>query len=167
MDQKQIDEYLTRTRAIIEEHGWAIQAVVGSAQEGGGYSYTIGLTETLGHPEIFMVGFDPQLCQRLLNDVGNLIRNGADFRQPCLDARVIMDFNVAFRPVDPESVARYGNVGTALLGDYEAVQLFLPDASGRFPWDEGCDPAYAKVQTGTVKTIGPIPDGPQPGLRLN
>src|SRR5690606_2060885 len=89
MDEEAIRNYLRNTRAIIDRHGWAVQAVLGSASDGSAYSYTIGFTETLGHPEVFMAGFDPDLCRRLLNDVGSLIRNGSDFRKPCLEDKVI------------------------------------------------------------------------------
>lgn len=157
MDPKMRDRYLEKTRNIISKHGWAVQGVLGSHRDGGGFSYTIGLTQTLKHPEIFMAGFDPDLSKGLLNDVGNLVKNGYDFANPCLCDRVIREFNVAFRPLEPASVKERGGVGTDVLGPFEAVQMFLPDPAGRFPWDEGCDPKYVEMQTSLFKTKGPLP----------
>lgn len=157
MDPKFRAEYLRKTEAIIDEHGWAVQAVLGSAAEGGGFSYTIGFTRTLGHPEIFMAGFNPETCRQLLNDVGGLIREGDEFKVPRLSERVVKNFNVAFRPLDPRSVRRNSGVGQEILGEFEAVQMFLPDPSGRFPWEPGCDRAYVNLQTSLFKATGDIP----------
>ena len=159
--------YLKKTRDIIAKAGWAVQGVLGSPQDGGGFSYTIGMTRTLKHPEIFMSGFDPELCRQLMNDVGNLIREGFDFRNPSLCDRVIQNYNVAFRPVDPASVTEHGGVGLEILGQFEAVQMFLPDAEGRFPWVEGCDRRYADLQTSLIRTTGPVPGSEDHRMGLN
>jgi len=169
MDEEAIRNYLRNTRAIIEKHGWAVQAVLGSASDGSAYSYTIGFTETLGHPEVFVAGFDYDLCRRLLNDVGSLIRDGADFRRPCLADKVIKDYHVAFRPVTEDSVRELCNAGRAALGVdvFDAVQMFLPDEAGRFPWDEGCEPSIARAQAGRIRTEGPLPGAPVPPSALH
>lgn len=158
---------LLRTEEIIAEHGWAVQGVLGGPQDGGGFSYTIGLSRTLGHPEIFIAGFDHELQRRLLNDVGRLIKDGEDFSRPRLADRVVRDFNVAFRPLLPASVQKHGGIGLDVLGDFDAVQMFLPDPSGKFPWDLGCKRSYVTVQTYLLEVSGPIPGSDEHRAGLN
>lgn len=163
-----LDEVVEKIEGVIKEHGFAVQPVMGGPADGGGFCYTIGLTKHLNHPEVYMVGFDPKLCATLLRDVGDLIKDGYDFRNPTLCDRVIKDYNVAFRPVEAESVAEHGGIGLVVLGgEFEAVQMFLPDRDGKFPWDEGCHPEYAYRQTALLKTTGPIPGSEEHKRGLN
>lgn len=42
----------------------------------------------------------------------------------------------------------YFNVAKTFYGqaDFKAVQLFWPDRSGKFPWEEGFDESFRRIQ---------------------
>lgn len=158
-----LDMIAKKARGLIKRHGWMVQAVLpGEEDDGVGFSYTVGLSSRFGHPEVFLVGFAPDLSQQLLNIVGNHVRDGLRFAEPVFSDVVIQSFPVAFRPATTASAFEHSNAGRYYLGhSFEAVQLFLPDPSGLFPWDEGCSPQYARMQN-FLELVG---DPPQPGAR--
>src|SRR3546814_15057614 len=85
----------------------------------------------------------------ILNAAGNAIRDGARFDQDTLSDRIIQDYPAAVRPVDTDKAQEVGRIADVYYGDagFEAAQVFLPDASGMFPWDASCDPKCAAMQT--------------------
>jgi hypothetical protein len=44
-------------------------------------------------------------------------------------------------------VRNYSGIGATLLrGSFEAIQLYLPDPEGFFPWDANVKPIYRELQ---------------------
>jgi hypothetical protein len=149
--------YIKCGQTIVRRYGWMVQAVLADESQPS-YSYSVGLSKTFSHPEIFMVGFDPELRRSLINVAGNHIRNGMRFDAPMLVNGIIESFPAAFRPLHFGSAYNWSNAGRAILGrSFEGVQLFLPDAGGRFPWEPGCDPRYAAIQTSLLEPEGDPP----------
>ena len=71
------EESYERTRRLIEdERWWTLEAVEGSG-DSLSWTYTIGITQLLGHPELVVVGLDHEEAGRLLNQLGERIRAGA------------------------------------------------------------------------------------------
>lgn len=150
-------DYVRKARRIIREHGWMVQGVLPDASQVS-YSYSVGLASRFGHPEIFMVGFDPELARSLINIAGNHVKESIRFDTAMLADGIIEGYPAAFRPLLLSSVYQHSNAGLAILGmPFEGVQLLLPDADGRFPWEPGCDPRYATVQTSLLTTEGDPP----------
>lgn len=105
-----------------------------------------------------MVGFDPGLSHQLISDVVSKIREGERYDHPRYAGQIIRDFDVAFRPLNSDTVHSNTGFGQAVIGSaFEAVQLFLPDVEGRFPWDEGCNAKYARMQTRIFQAEGAPP----------
>jgi Domain of unknown function (DUF4262) len=151
------DDYIRKARRIIRDHGWMVQAVLPDERQTS-FSYSVGLSSKFSHPEVFMVGFDPELARSLINAAGNHIKGGIRFDAPMLADGIIEGFPAAFRPLRQSSVIDHSNAGRTILGkSFPGVQLFLPDAGGRFPWEPGCDPRYAEVQTSLLETEGEPP----------
>ncbi|WP_327210464.1 DUF4262 domain-containing protein [Rhizobium leguminosarum] len=150
--------YVDEARAKLDKMDWLVQAVGGGLGDPP-FTYSVGLSK-YGHPEIAIVGFDPETCRQIINEAAYLVRDGADFRTPVLAANVIRNFDVAFRPVDAASSRSRCGAGKAILGvsEYPLVQLFFPDPSGAFPWQKKCDPLYARLQTGFFEVEGPLPN---------
>jgi len=155
-----------KIRGNIRQYGWAVQGVMAEPDGAPGFCYSIGFTETFGHPEVYTVGFHMDLCLGLINEVGELLKKGYEFRSSVLCDRVIRDFDVAFRPLVPASLSDYNNVGKVVLGKpFEAVQMFLPDPNGAFPWDDDCDPSYSQMQMALFEYEGELPtDRSEPKL---
>lgn len=73
-----LDEVRFDLHGRIERHGWAVQYV---AEEsiGRSWAYTIGLAAGFDHPELVVVGLEPEPAGGLLNVLGDMIRDGTRF----------------------------------------------------------------------------------------
>jgi len=113
------------------------------------FAYTVGMTESLHHPELLMIGFQPGMMMKLMNDVGALIRGGQRFEDWSQSTTVIQNYPVYFRAV-PLTLARHwaklASERYRNRGHFQLLQMFLPDAAGKFPWDPDCDPKMARGQ---------------------
>lgn len=133
----------------VQTHGWHCIAVEGTDDEPG-FTYTIGLCATFGHPEIVIVGLSPRLAHQLSSALVDDLGKGIVCRpgQPRTD--LLEGYAVDFRPVDRSHIetrlgyamAFYRSNPSALT----ALQLFWPDKRGRFPFELECDPDVARVQ---------------------
>src|SRR3546814_11076124 len=85
----------------------------------------------------------------ILNAAGNAIRDGARFDQDTLSDRIIQDYPAAVRPVDTDKAQEVGRIADVYYGDagFEAAQVFLPAASGMFPWEASCDPKRSEERS--------------------
>ncbi len=131
-----------RTIGHIEKFGCSVVSVTKTAH-GHGWSYTIGVFDTSGKPEIIAVGLPPQVAHSALNEAAKRIRGGADLtkgRHNDIVGRVECEF----RPVDPKWIAQL--MGWAIWyyegADFPVLQLVYPDAENRFPEDKDFDAAY-------------------------
>jgi hypothetical protein len=159
---------LEKTRENIRQYGWSVIGVFPDQKNGDpGFSYSVGFTYTLKHPEIFVVGLNPETAQVLLNDLGDRIRNGERFDEPALVDNLIRDYPAAIRPITDKTAREHSNLGRQALSGvkFEACQLFYPDKGGYFPWDNGCNPRIAEAQTALFEYVGEPPTGFVPGGR--
>jgi hypothetical protein len=129
----------SRIRANIDQYGWHCLNVwprVGD-DEHTAFSYTIGLTESYGHPEIMIFGLGDK-AHGILNECANLIKKGARFVPNDPNPDVLTgDYRVIFRPVRKECFPEY--LGTALRyygkRPFEAFVLFWPNKEHKYPWE--------------------------------
>lgn len=132
---------LASHRENIARDGYSIQGVLPDEDQPT-YTYTIGLTETYGHPEIFLVGLRPDDAAGILVSAIERIRNGERFDKPVFAGSIIVGYEVPFRPISSKSVIEHGNAGLAVLGPFDAVQMFYPDRGGYVPWEGECDARF-------------------------
>lgn len=135
--------------SLVNEHGLALQHVLpGESDAEPAFTYTIGLYQNYRHPEICLVGFRPELSHTLLNLLGEAIKNGSTFREGPPYAEVIQNYPVYFLTLNTSQVkSTLVRAWVFYEGDTPpALQLFLPDKNGKFPWDEGVDPAIKRLQ---------------------
>jgi len=136
--------YYERVRPLIERDGYFIQHVFGD-NTSIGYSYTYGLSKGADkrYPELAMGDMNPEAMNDILrsavNDLktGNFQPEGTGFYDG-----VFGDCDVAVVPVKPED--------SELLLPVEGpvYLLVIPDEENRFPWNEGCDPQFARQTEG-------------------
>src|SRR5665213_678600 len=133
----EIDDRDRRYVMNIEEFGCSIVHVKKGA-ESQAFSYTLGVYDTCGQPEIIQVGLLAETAQFLLNEAVRRLRKG----EKLLEGRhgdLIGNFDCAFRPLDPKWIghimtyASWFNGGT----NFPVMQAVWPDFENRFPWDEG------------------------------
>jgi len=114
-----------------------------------GWSYTIGLYENFGQPEVIVVGLKDDTAQSVLNEVCALFRSGVVFderhRQNDLLAKVGCEFRTVEKRWLDAGVMGYANwfYGGPV---YPVLQCIYPDLKGVFPWEEGFDPSWRNRQ---------------------
>jgi hypothetical protein len=104
------------------------------------FSYTIGVYDTCGKPEIIQVGLVEKTAQFLLNEAVRRLRNGEQLTEG-RHQDLIGDFDCAFRPLDPTWNGKMMTYTSWFNGnaDFPALQAVWPDFKNRFPWDDGFD----------------------------
>lgn len=129
--------YLARVRAVIREHGFAIQYITPGPPFETHVSYTIGLREQLGY-EVVLMGLPSDVGQRILNNLAHRLKtsdigDGENIKR-------IATTPVRLQTLHPEA-ARKLNVACAIHGtsDFCVRQLVYTDEQGRFPTDRGYD----------------------------
>lgn len=156
-----LDQEEARLTETIRRHGWAVQYVGGHEcsrpgcdappDDGPPFAYTTGLFG-LGHPELLIVGVDPETARGVLNTLGERIRNGET-----LMPGLMITFDDWPHRIVPEPVPNPGEVVLWANSFYHrpaehsvpALQLTYDDTEGRFPWDEGYAAPELQPRPGT------------------
>ena len=131
-----------RTISHIEEFGCSVVSVK-RTQYGLGWSYTIGVFDTIGKPEIITVGLSPETAHFALNRTTKLLRAGIDLTQG-RHRDLIGEVECEFRPIDRKWIKQL--MGWAVWyydgDDFPVLQAIYPDLENRFPEDEGFDARF-------------------------
>lgn len=148
----------------IAKHGFCFNPVV---YNGTTFVYTAGLYKSFRHPEIFVMGYHAQDAANLIGMVYERIVNGDRFVDSMVLDDLAGDSLFAIRPMIQSSTDENSGIGQRLVGQFPAVQLFFSDENNLFPWEDGCDPRSARLQTGLLQTVPEIPVRQARSLRLN
>lgn len=131
-----------RTISHVEEYGCTVVSVKRTTY-GLGWSYTVGVFDTSGKPEIITVGLSPETSHSALNAAAKLLRAGVDLTRG-RHRDLIGEVECEFRPVDPKWIVHL--MGWALWyydGDrFPVLQAVYPDLQNRFPEEEGFDKSF-------------------------
>ena len=106
------------------------------------FSYTVGLSLTLDHPELVLVGRWGHNHAIVAAAVAEIER-GRRFAVGSTSDEVLEGYEVCFGAVAAsrrEELLTYASWANR-REPFDALQLILPDAAGRWPWDSG----YASV----------------------
>lgn len=136
---------------VVRDYGWYAANVNDAVPP---FLYTIGLMESLHHPEFIIFGLEPDNAYALLAGLVAEIQSGATYSS---DGIRTIDLGgdkhkVAFRRVHPTQHPLYLGFAMGFLtnlgrmGELEAMQAYWPDANGKFPIDVGCDISVAHLQ---------------------
>lgn len=135
----------------IAEFGWHL-ILINSDDEGPAFVYSVGMMETLNHPEIIMFGLDTQLMADVINGMGDQIRTGRRFDalglfEDLLDGYACKVIAVSERH-HPEYLgyAMWHRRHLGQIGTLRALQCVWPAKDGRFPDDPACDKRIAAMQ---------------------
>ena len=130
--------------ADVKRYGWSCVAVHDTSPP---FAYTIGLVETYDHPELILFG-RPDDDYPILADLVTAVSEGTRIDPPA-EYALLDGFPVATRPVDASHHETY--LGFAMgfirrigrIGQLQAVQIFIPDMEGVFPFQPDCaQPVY-------------------------
>lgn len=147
-----IQEYVEEARSLIATYGWAVQHVPGGASQPP-FTYTIGLKATHGHPELFVAGLPDEIAARIVNEVGERIRDGATFAAYGRYGGILTAYDVIMLPIPEASTRDEFVLARRLYPDltFDALQIAWPDADGRFPWEETSSAAASgQILVGTA-----------------
>jgi hypothetical protein len=135
----------------VRAYGWSMASINDHKPP---FQYTIGLMETLHHPEFVIFGLESDNGHALFSGLICEIRAGRSFAEAGVHTVSLGgdEHRVGFRRVHPTQHPPYlgfamgflTNIGR--IGELEAVQAFWPDEAGKFPFEVGCDLAVCELQ---------------------
>jgi hypothetical protein len=161
--QAWVDQEDARLTSVIREYGWSIEYIGGGICSYPGcdgndeheqpFAYTVGLFG-LGHPELLVLGLSMGASLKLLDALGDMIREGENI----LPGIVLM-IEGWRRRVIPEVVPNPGEIVFIANRFYQrpddfsvpVLQLTYEDEAGLFPWDEGFSDPGSQPRPGTFR----------------
>lgn len=134
-----------RTISQIEEYGCSVISVGRVCKEELSWTYTIGVYDTCGKPDLITVGLKFSTAQACLNQAAKLLRSGTELTQG-RHADLIGNVDCEFRPVDPKWVKHLMNWANWYYNgtDYPVLQAIYPDLNNRFPGEVGFDRRFVQ-----------------------
>lgn len=123
----------------IQQYGWTVINVF-EEDELHQYSYTIGLNKTFNHPEIVISGLKGEVASKLLNSIGNNIKNGNNYSAPKIRYNdIINDYGCEFKIINSQQYkSLFGRAEWFYQKEiYDVFQCIYPDNQNNMPWDEG------------------------------
>lgn len=128
----------------IQEYGLSIISVGPDPDDGTPpFSYSIGLS-LIGKYELLVEGLQPDLGQYLINQTkATFSAYGIPIDHTCIVKGLVQgDLPMAFVKTDTGDLSETRSIQVGHMLDievYGVLQLIIPDPSGLFPWEEGCD----------------------------
>ncbi|WP_204101550.1 DUF4262 domain-containing protein, partial [Occallatibacter savannae] len=121
----------------IEQYGCAVISVKSNLGRAYSWTYTIGVYDTCGKPDLITVGLHPDVAHSCLNEAIKRLRSGVDITRE-RQADLIGKVKCEFRPVDPKWIKRFMNWAVWYYGNSEfpVLQAVYPDLQNNLPEDE-------------------------------
>ncbi|MGA2037960.1 MAG: DUF4262 domain-containing protein [Bryobacteraceae bacterium] len=142
------------TISSVEEYGCSIVHVA-RAHGGYGWSYSIGVFDTCGKPEIITVGLPPETAHFALNEAATLLRSGVELTVGRHNG-LVGQVDCEFRPVGQRWIRHLMNWAVWYYdgADFPVIQAVYPDRENRFPGESGFDVAFEQplMQCGAPST---------------
>ncbi|MEE4382372.1 MAG: DUF4262 domain-containing protein [Pseudomonadales bacterium] len=134
-DQKALDD--------IAEYGCHIIHVL-EEDDLPGFSYSIGIQEREGQPELIVTGLNRDLAHWIINEYNHRVRAGERFSTEAFYEGFLEGFDVTFRRVEKEHFHEHFGRGIWLYDglEFEVLQLIYPSTSGVWPWEEEASDEY-------------------------
>jgi Domain of unknown function (DUF4262) len=109
-----------------------------------GFSYSIGIEQNTGHPEIIVTGLKQEFAHQIINDYNYRIRSGRKFIPGKKYNGFLKGFEVVFKKVEKKYYSEYFGYGRWYYksDDFTILQLIYPNKSGLWPWDNNVDKEY-------------------------
>ncbi|WP_176930657.1 DUF4262 domain-containing protein [Actinacidiphila guanduensis] len=125
----------------VTDHGWHVMGVGAGDEAPADWAYSIGLWHTLRSPEVCVFGLPIPVGMPIVNSAGDGIRGGRPLEPDQRRDDVLNGYEVAVRPVHPSWYLDFFGAGVDFCQapPWPVTQLFWPDKSGRFPWEDGVD----------------------------
>lgn len=141
MDNKK--KLLENTQTNIEKFGLQV-IMVNSESYNPSFAYSVGLTETLNHPEIICFGLPSDLGHSIINDVAEIIKQTGAIKIDTEYENIFKDSRAKVLRVDQRNIEDYFGVALEYYQDksIEALQLIWTDRNDKFPWEENFEEEF-------------------------
>lgn len=125
----------------IQEYGWHFLFVFDPNGEHQDFSYSIGLEESFGHPEIIIFGIKRESAHAIISDIVEDIKSGIAMEPNKKLGNVIGgNFEVMFKPVTATAYKEYLGTAVDYYGKpFRAQVMFWPDKANILPTEGGCE----------------------------
>lgn len=132
-----LDEQELKAVKDVETWGCHIVQVNGGPRKPD-WTFSLGVYDTCGKPEVIVVGLKPDTAARAVNYAVDALRSGTDLTVG-RHREIVGEVEVIFRKVDPMWVQHLMGWASWYQGDWNfpVLQLIYPDLENRFPWEEG------------------------------
>lgn len=144
-----LEAYKDQVRAMIRDHGWAIQTVAPTVQQPYSYAYTIGLVQRGATAELLVAGLPIQQAVEILNQVAASLMNqnfSGSAVVPPSEWELPLGYKLKSKVFIPRpgSQLHVGVIRAYYGAEVPVVQYIWPDPQHRYPGDEGWDPALVQ-----------------------
>lgn len=129
--EKRIKEMKRKQNVALEEYGWFAHYVFDNDGELDEMAnlHTHGVWENFGHRDLqIIIPIQPEVVHGIFANVIAQIKKGRFFQTDKPENNVINNYDVHFREFEEQG--------------RKVLRIILPDPSGKFPWDEGCEEPY-------------------------
>lgn len=131
--ERRMNEMKRQQSVALEEYGWFAHYVLDHNGDLDGMAnlHTHGIWENFGHRDLQVVlPIQPEVVHGVFANIVAQIQKGRFFQTDKPESKVLENFEVHFREFE-----EHGR---------KVLRLILPDPSGKFPWDEGCESPYSR-----------------------
>jgi hypothetical protein len=121
----------------IEEHGFYVMHIL-EEDDLPRFSYSIGIYEKTGQPDLVITGLKRDVTYPLINDYNDRVKSGEIFTPDVNYSEFVDDFDVTFKEVEKQYFKEHFGWGIWFYGNasFPVLQMVYPDKSGKWPWDE-------------------------------
>jgi hypothetical protein len=140
--------YMSWVTATVGEHGWAISGRHGD-EAAPPWAYSVGLWVSCQTPELVLCGLPVESAAGIINAIGAQLADGAGYSPGDVLAD-ICPAPLTLRPVESSWRVTDGLLGTSntFYGMVRPpyLQVVWSDRNGRFPWEQGFQRAFDRMQ---------------------
>lgn len=110
-----------------------------------GWSYSVGIFDTSGKPEIITVGLSEDAAHFLVNKAARELRSGTNLTEG-RHSDLLGNVECEFRPVDPKWIRQVMGWAAWYYGgiDFPVLQAVYPDLENRFPEEDGFNAVFRR-----------------------
>jgi hypothetical protein len=142
-----VDAGEKKALADIEQFGCHVIHVL-EDEEGPPFSYSVGVQQSSGAPEVMVIGLKQPIAHFVVNEYNRRVRAGVRFVLGVRYEGFLEGFQVQFEVVMPEHFDEYLGWAKWLYSgkSFEALQIIYPTTDGIWPWDPGVSDWFRQRQ---------------------
>jgi len=134
---------LIQTKDHIDKYGLSV-IKINATEYLPSFAYSVGLKESLNHPEIICFGLNGQLLHELINDVAKIISDEGKINTNKEYKNIFQNSRAKFLKIDKRNIEDYFGVAIKYFGtkEIEGFQLIWTDRNDKFPWENGFEEEF-------------------------